>query len=196
MISQFYYFFFDWKIREPDCLSPRVIVTATVEAGFPVTISDNVTIASGETTTLEATGGITYSWSPTTGLSDPDAAITDANPTETTTYTCSITNDDDCMVSAEVTVTIDGQIGVDERAQTNFEIHPNPSKGIVQIQLGELTDLDKIEVYTTDGKLVFSQEYQNQIENLTLDLSGLATGVYYVKLSNDEFEYQEKLVLQ
>ena len=122
-------------------------------------------------------------------MSDPDAAITDANPTETTTYTCSITNDDDCMVSAEVTVTIDGQIGVDERAQTNFEIHPNPSKGIVQIQLGELTDLDKIEVYTTDGKLVFSQEYQNQIENLTLDLSGLATGVYYVKLSNDEFEY-------
>jgi PKD repeat protein len=192
----FYYFFFDWKIREPDCVSPRVLVTATVEDGFPVTISDNVTIASGETTTLEATGGTTYSWSPTTGLSDPDAAITDANPTETTTYTCTITNDDDCVVTAEVTVTIDGQIGVDELSQANFEIHPNPSKGVVQIQLGELTDLDKIEVYTTDGKLVFSQDYQNQIENLTIDLSSLATGVYYVKLSNDEFEYQEKLVLQ
>ncbi|MFT5821616.1 MAG: PKD repeat protein [Crocinitomix sp.] len=192
----FYYFFFDWKIREASCLSVRTLVTATVEDGFPVTISDDVTIASGETTTLEASGGSTYSWSPTTGLSDPDAAITDANPTETTTYTCTITNDDGCAVTAEVTVTIDGQIGVGELTKTNFEIHPNPSNGLIQVKLGESTQLDKIEVYTTDGKLVYSNEFQNQNETISIDLSNLARGVYYVKLFNADIEYQEKLVLQ
>lgn len=192
----FYYFFFDWKIREPNCVSSRTLVTATVEAGFPVTISDDITIASGETTTLEATGGTTYSWSPTTGLSDPDAAITDANPTETTTYTCSITNDDDCTVTAEVTVTIDGQIGVGELTKTNFEIHPNPSNGIIQVQLGASTQLDKIEIYTTDGKLVYSNESLIETENISIDLSSLATGVYYVKLFHGGIEYQEKLILQ
>ncbi|NOQ70680.1 MAG: T9SS type A sorting domain-containing protein [Crocinitomix sp.] len=192
----YYYFFFDWKIREPDCVSSRTLVTATVEAGFPVTISDDVTIASGETTTLEATGGTTYSWSPTTGLSDPDAAITDANPTETTTYTCAITNDEGCTVTAEVTVTIDGQIGVGELTKTNFEIHPNPSNGLIQVQLGASTQLDKIEVYTAAGKLVYNNEFQNQNEAISIDLSSLARGVYYVKLFNGDIEYQEKLILQ
>lgn len=48
-------------------------------------------ICLGDSTPLNATGGITYLWSPAAGLSDPNIANPIAFPTVTTTYTVSIT---------------------------------------------------------------------------------------------------------
>ncbi|MCC7455209.1 MAG: PKD domain-containing protein, partial [Crocinitomix sp.] len=125
----FYYYFFDWKIREANCISSRTLVTATVEPSFTVTVSDDVTIASGETTTLtsSAPGGVTYSWSPTTGLSDPGAATTDASPTVTTTYTVTVTDADGCENFESVTVTVDGVLGGTDLENASIQLHPNPT---------------------------------------------------------------------
>lgn len=195
--TDFYYFFFDWKIREPDCLSPFTLVTAVVEPGFDVTISDDVTIASGETTTLTASGGTTYSWSPTTGLSDPLSATTDASPTETTTYTVTITDDAGCTVTAEVTVTVDGQVGIGEVDNVPaLQIHPNPSTGLVYITTSNLSYPYQLEIFTVDGKRVYNKELQVEKEVNGIDLSGWAKGIYYVKLSNADFDFEQKVVLQ
>ncbi len=43
-------------------------------------------------TTLNASGGATYSWTPTTGLSDPNIFNPVANPMTTTTYTVSVSS--------------------------------------------------------------------------------------------------------
>ena len=192
----FYYYFFDWKIREADCISSRALVTATVEPGFDLTVSDDVTIASGETTVLTASGGLTYSWSPTTGLSDPLAATTNASPTVTTTYTVSSTDADGCTISADVTVTVDGQIGVDEEDEgLSFEIFPNPSNGIINIGIGRIDSPYSLEVFTVDGKRIFVGYYQVDESYMTIDLSRLAKGIYYVTLTSGGLEFQEKVVL-
>jgi PKD-like domain/Secretion system C-terminal sorting domain len=47
----------------------------------------DVTICEGASTTLSASGGGTYSWSPSSGLSNANIANPIANPTTTTTYT-------------------------------------------------------------------------------------------------------------
>jgi len=47
----------------------------------------DVMICKGSSTQLNATGAITYKWSPETGLSDPNIANPIASPTVTTTYT-------------------------------------------------------------------------------------------------------------
>lgn len=192
----FYYFFFDWKIREPDCESPRTLVTAIVDGGFDVTISDDVTIASGETTTLTASGGTTYSWSPTTGLSDPTSATTDASPTETTTYTVTVTDDEGCMSSEEVTVTVDGQVGIAQELSDAFKIHPNPSNGMVYITTGNMAAPYTIQIISADGKQVYREDYQEQKETNAIDLSSFARGMYYIRLLNEDVELQEKLILQ
>lgn len=192
----FYYFFFDWKVREPDCVSERTPVNIDVADPVDVTVSDDVTIVGGETTTLTASGGETYSWSPTTGLSDPTSATTDANPTETTTYTVTVTRADGCEGTAEVTVTVDGHIGIDETEETVFNIHPNPSSGMIYISGSAVTYPYTIELFTVDGKRVYLEELQEDKEVNTLDISGFARGIYYLKLSNSDFEYQEKLILQ
>jgi gliding motility-associated-like protein len=53
--------------------------------------------------------GYTYQWSPGTGLTNPNGAITNASPPETTTYTISIIDQDingSCVLTDTVTIKV------------------------------------------------------------------------------------------
>jgi len=63
-------------------------------------------ICIGNSTQLSAGGGITYLWSPSTGLSATDISNPMANPTSTTTYTVTVTNSQGCSATDNVTVTV------------------------------------------------------------------------------------------
>jgi len=87
------------------CASERTAVTVTVmepsaDAG------PDVTIIKGRSTTLEASGGDSYSWSPAVGLSNPNVANPVATPESTTTYKVTITTAGGCTFTDEVTVTV------------------------------------------------------------------------------------------
>ena len=61
-----------------------------------------------------------YQWSPSTGLDDPTAANPSANPSTTTTYSVSITDNnasDICEVTTSVTVVVPDEIGIDVDAE-------------------------------------------------------------------------------
>lgn len=66
----------------------------------------DTTIFLGETAWLSATPGVSYQWTPETGLSDPSAPVTSANPEETTIYTLLLTDANGCFDTREVTVTV------------------------------------------------------------------------------------------
>ncbi len=81
--------------------------TVTVRATPVLTVSGNVTICAGNSTTLSASGAQSYSWSPNTGLTNPNSATPIASPTTTTTYTVTGTNGGGCSDMATVTVTVE-----------------------------------------------------------------------------------------
>jgi phosphatidylethanolamine-binding protein (PEBP) family uncharacterized protein len=66
---------------------------------------NDVAICKGSSTTLNGSGGGTYSWSPTGGLSNPNIANPVATPTATTTYTLTVTNGG-CVSTDDVLVTV------------------------------------------------------------------------------------------
>ena len=80
-------------------------------SGNAMTVNATATpnsICDGSTTQLQAnagggTGNFTYSWTPTTGLSNPNIYNPIATPTETTTYTCHVS---DGQTSQDVSVTV------------------------------------------------------------------------------------------
>lgn len=82
--------------------------TVTVAIANPIANAGaGVAICMGSSTTLNATGGGTYSWSPATGLSNPAIANPVANPTATTTYTVTVTQGAlACTSTSVVTVTV------------------------------------------------------------------------------------------
>jgi gliding motility-associated-like protein len=73
---------------------------------YPVlTTSGDVTICSGESIQLSASGAQTYSWSPNIGLNNPQSPNPVATPSVTTTYTVTGANGS-CTATATLTVTV------------------------------------------------------------------------------------------
>jgi len=81
-------------------------VTITVNPLLIANAGSDVTICEGASTNLNASGGIIYAWTPTTGLSNPNIANPIANPTSTTLYTVTVTNANGCTDTSSVNVTV------------------------------------------------------------------------------------------
>jgi len=108
-----------------------IVQTASLNIAdvLPLTVSPNITLSPGQSTTLSVSGGIpdvpgvdpasgTYTWSPATGLSSATSANPTCTPIQTTTYTVTSVLGD-CTYSQQVTVTVqscdpatDGQAGI------------------------------------------------------------------------------------
>lgn len=67
---------------------------------------NDATICEGEATSLHASGGISYSWSPNNNLSNQLIDNPSASPSSTQTYTVEVTNDKGCKNTDEVTVNV------------------------------------------------------------------------------------------
>ncbi len=80
----------------------------TVLVGTPPTavVSGPVSICPGGSTQLLASGGVGYQWNPTTGLNVPNIPNPLASPSQTTTYTVTVSDIAGCTDSASVVVTV------------------------------------------------------------------------------------------
>jgi gliding motility-associated-like protein len=72
---------------------------------------DDITANIGETVQLNGSGGITYLWSPSSGLSDPSISDPTTSPTSTTVYTLVVTDNNGCTDMDMVTVNIEINCG-------------------------------------------------------------------------------------
>ena len=83
--------------------------TATVNVVTPAVITASASpssICSSQSSTLSASGGVTYLWSPGAGLATVSGSSTNTTPNVTTTYTVLATDALGCVSSASVTVTV------------------------------------------------------------------------------------------
>ncbi len=80
---------------------------------------------------------------------------------------------------------------------TTIEIYPNPSKGLVTIDLADINAANiQVAIFNLLGALV-QQPYtnMNQQSQLQLDLSELNSGVYFIKIHTSEGIVTQKLVI-
>jgi gliding motility-associated-like protein len=94
----------------------RVIVTnpcgadtSFVNIGFHATstnTSNDTTICAGDTAQLWATGGGTYSWSPSSSMINPNSASPRVFPSISTQYRVSVISPEGCPISDSLTITV------------------------------------------------------------------------------------------
>ena len=72
------------------------------------------------------------------------------------------------------------------KAPINFLLYPNPTTGQVNIELPEGNYMNEIEVYSITGQRVHHVEMDMPLKSTSIDLGGLTTGVYQVKVLTPE----------
>ncbi len=139
-------------------------VTVKIEnqnPGFTINIlPDNTTITLGETVNLSAqvssgnTANFTYEWSPVEGLSATNIPNPSASPTETTTYTVTITNEFGCFTSASIEIMVDPEVRVPNVFSPNDD-GVNDTFGPI---FPSSSVLEQFSIYDRWGELVFENE--------------------------------------
>ncbi|MFP4620789.1 MAG: gliding motility-associated C-terminal domain-containing protein, partial [Bacteroidales bacterium] len=81
-------------------------ITITVNPAEFAQAGPDTAICRGGTAQLQASGGVSYHWKPSIGLSDPETENPEASPEQTTTYQVFVVNEKGLEDSAEVTVTV------------------------------------------------------------------------------------------
>ncbi|MCB9173071.1 MAG: gliding motility-associated C-terminal domain-containing protein [Flavobacteriales bacterium] len=135
----------------------------------------DVTIVEGNSTQLNATGGGTYVWTPSTGLSDTTISNPIANPMVTTTYTVTVTSPDGCTSQDSVKVTVIPTIRFPDGITPNGD---GKNDTWVIDYIDQYPDAI-VEIYNRWGEMLFrSDNYQNDW-NGTYNGQNLPVGTYY-----------------
>jgi 6-phosphogluconolactonase (cycloisomerase 2 family) len=94
-----------------------------------------------------------------------------------------------------VTIIQDATVGINEVNKTNhITIYPNPTSGIVTIS--SIQTIANIEVFDVTGKLVYTQQNNNNQTNLEINLSALSNGIYFINAQTENGEISKsKLVI-
>jgi len=95
-------------------------VLVTVGDELQPDAGQDVNVCVGSSTQLNAVGGVNYVWSPSNGLSNVNTYNPIANPTTTTTYCVTVTDNNGCEGTDCVTVSVQDNIVVN--AGTDSEV--------------------------------------------------------------------------
>ena len=94
-------------------------------------------------------------------------------------------------------------IGIEQIQSTNFglQIYPNPTSGQIIVKTGRATsphdDASSLQIYDITGRIVHTQLIvsQRNTNELTIDISHLQSGVYFLKIENEIFKIIKNFVI-
>ncbi|MFL5764865.1 MAG: gliding motility-associated C-terminal domain-containing protein [Bacteroidia bacterium] len=95
-------------------------VTVALANPAPTTSASPSIMCQGSSSSLTATGGGTYSWSPATGLSSTTIANPVATPSTDITYTVTVTGSGGCTATSSVSLTVIPAPPIDAGASVNI----------------------------------------------------------------------------
>jgi len=75
-----------------------------------------------------------------------------------------------------------------------FNIYPNPASGYVNVKSNAAQANGTVAIYDLNGRMVVNQKLANN--NTQININGLATGVYVVKINAKDKTQTEKLIVQ
>jgi subtilisin-like proprotein convertase family protein len=165
----------------PNACDLLVTLDLTILPAPSITINNN-------NGTLEATPGLgIYQWY-RDGQIIPGAISDSFTPSLPGTYSC-ITNNGSCNGSSnEILI---GLTNIKDQAFEFVSIYPNPSTGILNIDLGGST-LSSLKLFDLNGKLIRTLNTSQSQFNL----SDYAKGMYFLELMNKEQSLIMKVVLE
>ncbi len=85
-------------------------------------------------------------------------------------------------------------IGINNIAKYSFKVYPNPAKEILHIDLQNTTKQYGFQIIDMTGKIIFNQSILNN--KTEIDISNFSTGIYLIRLVNNNEIYTERLIIE
>lgn len=93
------------------------------------------------------------------------------------------------------TITVIAPTSIDEFDLINsFQFYPNPTRGLVTIELNESSDFEQYKVQDLNGKTIMSNNVT--AKSIQLNFKNFPTGIYFISLSNANGILTKKLIVQ
>ena len=82
----------------------------------------------------------------------------------------------------------------DHLNQTNIFIYPNPTKGLLRVEINDNVENKPVslQMYDMNGRVL--QQESNVVSSVTLDLSNQPAGTYILKLTSDTEKKEWKII--
>lgn len=154
-------------------------------------VATRSSICRSESTTLNASGASSYSWS--TGANTSSITVTSSLVTNLV-YSVTGTSTNGCVNTSTVQLRINSCTGIENVSslENSFQVFPNPSNGEVYFKSSINSNLN---LYNQLGQKIMTlslneaNQYQTKIENLS-------EGLYEVVLETDEFIISKKIIIK
>ena len=175
-----------------------VISPITVKALPNITTNPtSANIVNGNSISLNAYNGTSYSWSPATGLNTTTGATVIASPSISTTYTVTGTDVNGCSKAISLPITVSYSTGIAENTITDVSIFPNPADKNIRISMN--TPFSKsISFCISDifGKTLTQWEgkAENGVYENEISIENLSQGVYFLSVKIGERVMTQKFV--
>jgi gliding motility-associated-like protein len=162
------------------CTAQRSL-TVTVAPGATANAGADAFIIAGDPVQLQGSASAgSYSWTPTTGLSNSSILNPAASPQSTTTYILSVTTAQGCIASDEVTITV---VPYCIKPMEAFTPNGDGINDLWLVTNGNCLKAATAQVFNRYGARVFeSNDYRNNWDG-TYKGKPLADGTYYFILS-------------
>lgn len=181
-----------WGIGTPLCADcGDVEFTQLVTADINTTAIDNTVTASSTTLTANATGA-SYQWLDCDDNYSNISGETAQSFTATANgnYAVKVTVDGCSEISDCHAITTVGLEDIEFGSSIN--IYPNPTKDIINIDLGQNMSVIKMSLVSVDGKEIFVRDVNNQY--LSIDLSSYPQGLYILNFSDGQNKSHHRII--
>jgi hypothetical protein len=110
------------------------------------------------------------------------------------TYTCVVTDDCGETETNPITLEVRRPAGIEDEFSGQTELYPNPTFGVLHINVPEeITDY-QLDVYNTNGKIVFTKDHLNN--STTLNLENIPKGLYYISIKSTLYQLTQPFIKQ
>lgn len=191
----YYYYFYDWKIKQPSCFSDRVEVKAYVNNAAPIadfSFTNNGPIFSF-TDISQNQGATTWDF----GDGTSSVAI---NPThfyaQSGTYQVTLNVDNGCGTDTKVySINVVNSIN-NSNVIDAVKLYPNPTDERLFIEFNNQGYSGSVSVFDYTGNLVGSYIIDSKQNKISINTMNFASGLYMIQLQIGEKSITRKFVVQ
>jgi Leucine-rich repeat (LRR) protein len=112
-------------------------------------------------------------------------------------YFCKVTNTIApalTIYSRPIILSISTPTGFNEDEINGIKVYPNPTKGLLKIELGnETANWNSIEIYDRFGVRIIQEPLKDSFTH-EIDLSEFPEGIYFLRIRNDFKSYSQKII--